>query len=363
MKHTLRVCALSCIISILFVPSMYARQQSAEDLRRLGRIAFFEARYPEAERYLRQSVAAHEADPDSTPTDLAVGRGDLAWYLIATGGFDEAERLLDSALAILRKQKPQSSDHLALTLSHRGTLHQIREQYGRAESVFKEALKHAERSKPSYKGVVLNNLGVLYGTKGKWKQARTVIEKALAIVEAQPNDMDTLLELAQTLTSLAAVHRIQDRFAMAEQLLARAIGIANMLQVGVHATLSATVLSMAVEQMAHLHAQRGDLDKAEQELRRAQEIEITQGRGVPSRVTKLSFELAQLLTAKGRYEDAKTLYQQAIPSGTVVSAEIATRLESYSKLLRKMKAHSQAEEVEFRAKKIRAALSYTVPVR
>ena len=81
------------------------------------------------------------------------------------------------------------------------------------------------------------------------------------------------------------------------------------------------------------------------------------------RLAKLAFELAEVFTAKGNYDDAKIQYEQALGDGEKDTALKATIMERFSKFLRIMKADSQAAELEFQAKKIRAALAFTTSVK
>src|SRR5215813_8544649 len=106
MNSKLHVCVFSVLafVSIMFVPQpTFAEEPDGDDLRLLGRTAFYEGRYIDAERYFRQNVARVEARPDGSPAAIAEARGDLAWLLVVKGNYGEAERLLDSALTILRR--------------------------------------------------------------------------------------------------------------------------------------------------------------------------------------------------------------------------------------------------------------------
>ncbi len=178
---------LGCIVSILFSPqSTIAQKVSGQDWILLGRTAFYEGRYIDAERYRRQSVAHFETRSDSSPTDIAVARGDLAWLLVAKGSYAAAEQLLDSALTILRSRSVEDCQHTAIILSHLGTVYRKTGRIARAEQSFKQTLKLAERCMPWFTQVALNNLGVFYGETGRLKQAIGPLERSLALIEKQP---------------------------------------------------------------------------------------------------------------------------------------------------------------------------------
>jgi len=366
MNSKLHVCVFSvlgCIVSILFVAQpTFAEDPSGEDLRRLGRAAFYEGRYVDAERYFRESVARVEARSDGSLADIAVARGDLAWVLVVKGDNAEAERLLDSALTVLRSGSTEDCQQTAIILSHLGTVYQKTRRYARAEKLFKQTLTLSERCAQWYIQIALNNLGILYGETGRLKQAIPPLERSLALVEKSPKTGETPLLFAQTLTSLAAVHQARRNFALAERLLLRGIPVLEESLDGAYRGLAIGYLSLALEQAAQVHYQQGKFDQSEHEIQRANDLEIM--RGIPGlRLSKLSFELAEVLTAKGNYDDAKIQYERALQEGEKDTAMTATIMERFSRLLRIMKADSQAAEIEFRAKKIRAALAYTTSVK
>jgi tetratricopeptide (TPR) repeat protein len=365
MNSRLHVCVFSvlcCIVSILFVPqSTIAEDLSAKDLILLGRMAFYEGRYVDAERYLRQSVARFEATPNGSPTNIAVARGDLAWLLVVKGNYGEAEQLLDSALRILRSSSAENCEHTAIILGHLGTLYQKTGRYSRAEQSFKQTLKLSERCVPWHIQIALNNLGTLYGETGKLKQAIAALERSLALIEKQPRTDETPFILAQTLTSLAAVHQIRRDFPVAERLLLRVFPLLEESINGSYPGMASAFLSVALEEFAWLHSAQGKLDEALREFQRAKDLEIMLGIG--PRLAKLSLELADILTAKGNYGEAKIQYEEALQYSEKDTAISATIMERFSKLLRIMKADGQAAEIEFRAKKIRAALAYTTSVK
>ena len=366
MNSRLHVCVFSvlcCIVSILLVPqSTIAEDLSGKDLTLRGRMAFYEGRYVDAERYLRQSVARFEATPNGSPIDIAVARGDLAWLLVVKGSYGEAEQLLDSALRILRSSRAENCDHTAIILGHLGTLYQKTGRYSRAEQSFKQTLKLSQRCVPWHIQIALNNLGTLYGETGRLKQAVAALERSLALIEKQqPRTDETTFILAQSLTSLAAVHEIRRDFPVAERLLLRAVPLLEESINGSYPGLASAFMSVALEEFAWVHSEQGKLDEAIREFQRAKDLEIRLGIG--PRLAKLSLELADILTVKGNYDEAKIQYEQALQYSEKDTAMSATIMERFSKLLRIMKADGQAAEIEFRAKKIRAALAYTTSVK
>jgi len=359
------VCVLSVLVltATLIAPlPAAAKDPSGEDLRQLARVTFYQGRHSEAESYLRQSLADFEARGESGAI-VAVTRADLGWVLATKGNFREAERLISSSLKALQKNSAENCQHTAIILNHLGTLYQHMGKNARAERLFKEGVKQAEQCITTYVGVALNNLAIFYGQTGKLKEATALLERALSLTTKEPSTDESVLETAQTLTSLAAVEQVRGRFPQAEQLLLRAIPLLERSVEGQYSQLSRSFLVIAWEQLGLLHYQQRKFDQAELELRRARDLNSSGSVIEPDRTVKLSYELAEVLTAKGAYDNAKIVYQHALQDGPKETAETATVLEHFSKLLRMMNAEGPAEEMEFRAKKIRATLGYTIRIR
>src|SRR5262249_5878647 len=82
-----------------------------------------------------------------------------------------------------------------------------------------------------------------------------------------------------------------------------------------------------------------------------------------ARSVSVSLNLAKVLTAEHRYDEARVLYSEALPVQERLlgskTPEIATTLESFAKLLHAMNSPEPAKEMEARARKIRVELAYT----
>src|SRR5262249_8668892 len=142
----------------------------------------------------------------------------------------------------------------------------------RAERLFKEGVKQAERCIPAYVEVALNNLAIFYAETGKLKEATALLERAVSLTTKEPRTDESLLEHAQTLTSLAAIQQIRGRFSEAEQLLLRAIPLLERSVEGRYSLLSRSFLVIAWEQLGLVHYQQRKFDQAELELRRARDL-------------------------------------------------------------------------------------------
>ena len=72
---------------------------------------------------------------------MAGGAANLAYWLISTGEYAEAERLLDESLAIRRKALGPEHPQVASTLTVRANLLVAEKRYAEARDVARDALR------------------------------------------------------------------------------------------------------------------------------------------------------------------------------------------------------------------------------
>jgi len=81
------------------------------------------------------------------------------------------------------------------------------------------------------------------------------------------------------------------------------------------------------------------------------------------RSVRTSLHLAKVLVSERRYDGARILYSNVLPVQERLlgskAPEVATTLENFGRLLHAMKSHEPADEMEARARRIRAELAYT----
>src|SRR5262249_22536622 len=121
--------------------------------------------------------------------------------------------------------------------------------------------------------------------------------------------------------------------------------------------------ALILEHLGVVHYRQKKLSQAEIELRRA--LDITHSAlGTESFLSvRTSLHLAKVLVSELRYDEARILYSNVLPIqerllGTK-APEVATTLENFGRLLHTMKSHKPADEMEARARRIRAELAYT----
>ena len=103
------------------------------------------------------------------------------------------------------------------------------------------------------------------------------------------------------------------------------------------------------------------------ELREALDIQHTVLGAESFGSVSMSLNLAKVLTSQRRYDEARILYSEVLPVQERLlgskTPDVATTLEDFARLLRAMKSHKPADELEARAKRIRAELAYTRSVK
>src|SRR5262245_53628495 len=179
-------CLLILIVSFGMVKSSLGQDLPAENVRRLGRLAFGEGRYFDAEREFQLALEGFVKAANSF--EVAQTLGDLAGVFAVQERYSAAEQLLDRALSMVETMPSGVAAHPSETSRLLANLAALHEQTGRfqlAESTFNRALRLLEKYKPSdpHMLTILSNLGTLYIQKGEYKQAEKYLLKALDMAE------------------------------------------------------------------------------------------------------------------------------------------------------------------------------------
>jgi tetratricopeptide (TPR) repeat protein len=228
------------------------------------------------------------------------------------GTWPQCKRLLPQAqtCATLVEQYNLAIEEAAFLLRKAGRYLIDQGQYTQVQPLYQRALHIDEQvSGPEQRdtGVSLNNLALLYYLEGKYEQAEPLFQRALKICEQKLDPDDP--EIAATLDNLGQLYERQGRYVEAEQYYQRALDIQERV-LGEHPRTAITLFSMGV-----------------------------------------------LYTLQERYEQAELLFQHSLTiRENVFGSEhpnVATCLESYADLLRKMGRTEEAVKMEQRARRIR----------
>jgi tetratricopeptide (TPR) repeat protein len=260
-------------------------------LNNLGFAYHAEGKYLEAEQTYRRSLLALERalGPDH-PYLARTVLLNLSELYLETGRDDKAERLLERALAILRRGAPDPEalvsveDGLAAVYVHRGRLESARPLLDDALALCMKSLgpQHPRTA------AALNNLAAWAFMTGRREEAAGYSRRALAILEPQAAQQPA--ELARVLTNLALFASSAGSPAEAEAYLARAIAVAEP-ALGEGHPLLGPILRTYADALRRMHKNR----EAKAAERRAERI---QARNARDNALGLTVEAQSLLASE-----------------------------------------------------------------
>jgi len=344
------------LITIALLFSDYA------SLRQEGLVEFQKGHYPQAEVLIRTAIEGAKSNHDEYVEALSYSAlGDILQMQLR---FIDAEREYRKALLILNSDTTRTHAtaivwrDLSAALMADG---QLRE----AVSALKQASKLLAASKvddPNLSAQIHNGLGVIQFQQGDFDKAESSFARAAAfpITSSGPNDTGRW----QMINNLAKVYEVKHQYRKAEDALTRSLQLA-VAQVG-----------PSNPNVAVLHGNLGSVYRATGRTEDAQN-QFLIGLGILER-SSTPFE--ELILMNTLYGLAKTCIDQkdevrakpilaraaAIARKQVAAAEmpeVSEILETYSKVLMDLSNPSEAEHVQAEARRVRAAMAFTVPVR
>ncbi|MBI3041197.1 MAG: CHAT domain-containing protein [Betaproteobacteria bacterium] len=179
--------------------------------------------------------------------------------------------------------------------------------YRAAAARFEAALREAESfgaSDPRF-ATTLNNLAALYQTQGRYAEAEPLYRRSLGIAEKAlgPDHRD----VGQSLNNLAELYRGQGRYAEAEPLYRRSLGIREKALGPDHPDVGGSL-----NNLAGLYRAQGRFAEAEPLYRRSLRIlEKALGQDHPDVGVSLN-NLAELYREQGRFAEAEPLYRLSL---------------------------------------------------
>jgi tetratricopeptide (TPR) repeat protein len=221
--------------------------------------------YEQAEPLLQSALAISEQVLGSEHPDTARSLNDLGWLYYHQGKYEQAAFLYQRALVIREQVLGALHPETATTLNDLALLYENQGKYEQAEPPLQRALTIREEilgpEHPDV-GESLNNLAILYYHQGKYEQAEPLYQHALSIREQVlgPEHPDT----AQSLDNLAVLYRYQGKYEQAEPLHQRALAIFEQVLGPEHPDTA-----IALHNLAQLSSARGEYEKAELLFQRA----------------------------------------------------------------------------------------------
>jgi tetratricopeptide (TPR) repeat protein/transcriptional regulator with XRE-family HTH domain len=286
------------------LPSEHAGRASS----RAGWYLTERGRYEEAEVLLERALAIGERTLGPDHLDVAQSLNNLALNCTFRGRHTEARRLHGRALAIRERALGPDHPDVAESLNNLASLHVDRGRYADARPLYERALAIWKRALgPSDPAVAisLNNLGCTSEHQGRYGEAESLHEEALAIRERAygPDHPDVALSL----NNLSNVYVKQGRYAEAKPGYEYALAIRERALGPGHERVADTF-----EGIANLHLTQGDHAEAKRLYDRALAIgERVHGPG-HERVAVSLAGLARIHCARGEYAEAEPLFERAL---------------------------------------------------
>ncbi|MDX6272442.1 MAG: hypothetical protein QOD28_3665 [Acidobacteriota bacterium] len=228
--------------------------------------------------------------------------------LYGAGHYDEAIRLAERVLEIREKALDAAHPAVALSLNNLALLYSTKGDYARAEPLYKRALAIYEKAFGAEHPDValsLNNLAGLYDNMGDYARAEPLYRRALDIKEKALGAEHP--DVALSLNNLAALYKTTGDYARAEPLYLRALAIREKALSAEHPDVALSLNNLAV-----LYEAEGDYARAAPLFQRALAIyEKTLGAEHPDVALALN-NLALLYEATGDYPRVEPLLQRAL---------------------------------------------------
>lgn len=285
----------------------FAFFEAAQLLHQTGYYLYTQARYGEAEPFLRHTLKI-ERSIVSKEYQLATTEHELARICQALGKYQEAERLFQRALHTFKKVFGPKHNSTLVTLRNFGALYVDQGKYQEAEPLLREALFQRENTAgadhPST-AAAFHQLAVLHQQQGKYQEAEQGLQRALYIYEntvglEHPDTAATLHEIARLLAT-------QKKYEQAKRLYLQVLNIDEKLVGPEHPSMADTLQALGA-----IYIQEEAYEDAEKLFKRSLALhEKAVGTNHPSYAGALQ-TLGVLYGKQGAYEDATRILQQAL---------------------------------------------------
>jgi tetratricopeptide (TPR) repeat protein len=292
---------------------------------------------------------------------------DAAAPLIDQARYAEAEPLLVAALKEAETSGVRAN--VGVALYNLGGLHYNQGRYAEAASEFQRALAiygevgtqagvdarriQIERAK------ALFELGAVRTAQGRYEDGERVLGQAMAIVEAAGGAESLAGSLYYSYLGKLKIR--QGRYDEAGALVIRALEIREQRLRNQPAYSNEEQVAYSLNDLGRIKRAQGKWVEAEPLVRRA--LDIFERRPVPDHpvVAECLTNLGAVYAAQARYAEAEVLYRRAlrIQETTLPKdhPDIAASLEGYATLLRQTNRETEAIKLETRAKAIRTLRS------
>jgi len=319
-------------------------------LNQLGVLYRKLGRFGEAEPLLKQALAARERVYGAGHMEAAIVMNNLGDLYSIQQRYKEAEKMLTESSGICKKLSG-ASPRCANIINNLASVEQHTGRLAEAESHYKEAvtLTSSQPGTISVHAAALNNLGRMYASQKRPKEAREMFDRALDAWErAQATNHP---DYASTLSNLAALLMSQKKFSEAGDLFRKALAMDEKLLGPDH-----WKIGVDLNNLASLEAKQKHYPEAVALLRRSVAIEEKfepDGSGLAS----ASASLGEALALTKQYDEAAENYGRAARiwerRPTYAPPNHVALLTRYEQILRELHDYASAEQVAAQAMRLR----------
>ncbi|HET9033380.1 MAG TPA: serine/threonine-protein kinase [Dokdonella sp.] len=293
---------------------------------------------------LEFGLARIESSLQEQPESKADLMHTLARVAKSLGRYDKARNLIEQAILIRRQYYAADAPELIESLGLRGAILIEQRDYAAAiEQLEKVCRLSAKRFGPASAAVAecQHRLGNAFDLDGQYAAASRALEAALTFQRAHPDGSS--LELASTLSDLAALRHSQGQFAVAQGLAQEAVD--RYRRVDSPAARSGLANGLVV--LSYALRDQGQLARAESNIREAIAIDIARLPANHPLTLIARSELANVLTMQARFGLARDEYLSLLDAqrsrqGSTDAMSIAANLNNLGALERDQQNYVEA---------------------
>jgi len=218
-----RYSALLVLFCNLAIRAGYGQTRDSASLTNAGRAEYWAGHFEEAERLLRSALEAAQRTKDDHA--VAAAYNDLGTVYQNEERLIEAERAYSEALRIL-KRIPDKNYETAVALRNLASVYSVNRRDSDALRALGEASKLLKKNTPEEQALAAqlqNTLGMVYYRQGKMSRAEPLLVQAMATRSLAGGD--AYVTDAQILSNLGAIYQKQRKYAKAEESYKRSLEI------------------------------------------------------------------------------------------------------------------------------------------
>lgn len=255
-----------------------------------------------------ERAAQKDAETSKRVTEFLVGLFRVSDPGESRGNEIKARELLDRGAEKIQTELKLQPAVQAQLMDTMGVVYWKLGLYSEAQRLLETALAIREKAPDAGIPAVaasLTNLGTLYYDQGQYAKARPLISRGLTLFEKSPGPESP--EAARALNSLANVSWREGSVTEAELLYARSLAIREKVLAPGHPDIAESLNNLGM-----VCVQRGQFDRAEPLFRRSLEIwEKAQGQDHPDVADSLN-NLGSVCWQQGRYAEAEPLFRRSL---------------------------------------------------